>query len=149
IRYLGIRYHDLVWHACHQIAALYGKICRWICQFWQCSANFYFDLFGSTVADHDIVLAANVLNDIRVEVIPRNTDRLIAHYTRQCDNSDLGSTTANIDDHVAHWFFHINTDTYGSSHWLVDEVNFFGACNFGAVAYGAFFHLGNTRGNTD
>src|SRR5689334_9527897 len=117
----GIRYGDLFRYAGHQIAPLHSKISRWIGQFGQCGTNLNFNFFGSTVTNHNIMLAADVLNNVRIEVITRYADRLVAYDTRQRDNRNFGSTAANIDDHVTHRFLNVYPDTYRGSHWLVDQ----------------------------
>jgi hypothetical protein len=68
---------------------------------------------------------------------------LVTNDTRKCNYRNTGSASANINDHVPDWFLYINPDTQSSSHWLMNQIHFFGACLLSAITNGPFFHLGN------
>src|SRR5690606_12829102 len=61
----------------------------------------------------------------------------------------FGGAATDVNDHVAHGFFHVDADTHGGSHRLMHQVHLFGAGNFGRVAHGAFFHFSDARWDTD
>ena len=58
-------------------------------------------------------------------------------------NSKVSSTAANINDHIACRLLNINTDTKGSGHGFVNEVDFFGTRLLGAVTDCSFFYFSN------
>src|SRR5882757_4963747 len=89
------------------------------------------------------MITAQGLHDICSEFIPCDADRLIADDTRQGYDRDACRTATDIDDHVTDGLFHVDADPQGGGHWFMNQVYFFGACLFGAVPYGSFFHFGD------
>src|SRR5882757_5799467 len=95
------------------------------------------------------MITAQSLHDIRSELISCDTDRLVADDTSQCNDRDTRRTTANINDHITDGLFHVNPDTQSSRHWLMDQVDFFGASLLGTVPDGSFLHFGDAGRYTD
>src|SRR5690606_5097599 len=101
------------------------------------------------LSDQQVVLAAHVIKDVFGEGVARYSNRLICDDAGKGNQGDLGSTTSDIHDHRSHWLFDVNSDTYGSSDRFIDHVDFLCSSMLGRVSYGSFFHLGDSRGDTD
>src|SRR5690606_40711014 len=78
----GIRHRDLLRNTRHQISTLNGKILWWILKFGQGSSHLNFYAFRSAVSNHDVVLATDVLYDVRIKVVTTYTDGLVTYDTR-------------------------------------------------------------------
>jgi len=50
----------------------------------------------------------HVIPDVVRETVTGNPDGLIAYNFRRAHHCNLTGTTADINDHISHWFFHIN-----------------------------------------
>ena len=57
---------------------------------------------------------------LQLFVITNGTDSRYFANTTQRNNRNLTRSTTNINDHISHWFFHIDTNTDCSSHWLMN-----------------------------
>ncbi|MNE42021.1 hypothetical protein D3C80_1361270 [compost metagenome] len=95
------------------------------------------------------MLTTHVVNNISVEVITRNTNRLVTNNTTQCNYRNFGGTTTYINDHITHWLFNIDTNTDCCSHRFMDKIYFFCSGNLSRVTYSTFLYFGNTRRYTD
>src|SRR5688572_22345088 len=95
------------------------------------------------------MLTSHVIENVAVEGITRHADRLIADNPRKGDYRDIGSTPADINNHVTDGLFNIDTCSDGRSDRFIDHVNFFCSGVFGRVAYGTLLYLGDPRRNTD
>src|SRR6185312_5555429 len=88
------------------------------------------------------------LHDRRVELVAACANRRIAHDTRERDDRDLCSTTADVDHHVARRRLDGKSNADGRSHWLCDHEHFLRACAKCRVTHCALLHFGDTRGYT-
>ena len=64
-------------------------------------ADLLLDHLGGALADEEVVLALDVLDDRFVHLVARDADRLREHDARERDHRDFGGAAADIDDHVA------------------------------------------------
>src|SRR5690606_41600078 len=94
------------------------------------------------------MLPADILYNVRVEIVSSNADGLIAYYSGKCNDGNLRRTSTDINNHVAHRFFNVDSNSDCSRHRLVDKINFFSAGDFRRVAYSTFLHLRNSGRNT-
>src|SRR5207237_10939929 len=59
------------------------------------------DLFGSAVADHQVVFAAHVRGDHFVNLVAANAQRFADNDVVERNHSRFGGAAADVDDHVA------------------------------------------------
>ncbi len=140
---LLVAHHYLLGNTCYQVPAIYRKIIRGVVNFFHGSAYLYLDLLSRTFTDQQAMVTAKCLHNISSKFITGDTDRLIADDTSQCDNCDTCCTAADINDHIAYRFFHINTNTQCGSHGLMNQVYFFSPCLFSTIPNGPFLYLSN------
>ena len=93
------------------------------------------------------MLAAHILLDIGREVVPCNTDRVIRHDAAQRNDGDFRGTSAYVHYHVALRSLHVDSDTDGCRHRLINQIHVPSPGMFSRIAHGTQFHLGRTGRN--
>lgn len=107
-----------------------------------------FDHLGRTLAHLHIVLATHVLLNIARQVVAGYPYRIVRHDTAQRNHGDFGRTATYIYNHVALGSQHVETDTDGGSHRLVNHVDVAAAGMLRRVAHGTNLDFGTTRRDT-
>src|SRR5690349_13282031 len=101
MRDLHVRDIDLFRDTCHEVTAMH-RIIRWrILDLGKCRADFDLDLLRCSFTDENVVLAAHVFFDAACEFVTGDTDGFIADDSPECNNRNLRSTTAYVDDHIS------------------------------------------------
>ena len=144
-----VAHEDLLRDARHEVAAAHRIILRRVVELGQGTAHFDLDLLGRALTHEDVVLAAHVFLDVLGELVTGHADVLVGHDTAEGDDRNLRGTPADVDDHVAHRLLHINADTDGRSHGLVDQEDLLGPGVFGAVLDRPLLDLRDARGDAD
>ena len=95
------------------------------------------------------MLTAHVLLNVSCQHIACNTQTLVGNNTTQADYGNLCATSTYVDNHIALRCQHVQANTYGSCHRLVNQVNLTTTGMLRAVSNGTQLNLGTTAGNTD
>ena len=74
---------------------------------------------------------------------------VLTTVSSQRDHGDIGSTTADIHDHVAAGLGNINSGTDRCCNGLLDDRYLSGTCLIGSILYGFLLYLGNAAGYAD
>src|SRR5204862_5105045 len=85
-------------------------------------ADLDLDLFGRALADHQVVLLADVGGDRLVELVAANAERGRHHDATERNHGDLARAAADIDDHVAGRPADGDVGADGSGERLLDQV---------------------------
>ena len=112
-------------------------------------ADLNLDLLRSALADQQVILLLDVLDDGLVHAVPADAGGVAVDDARQGNHGHLGRAPADIDDHVAAGFGDGQPGADPSRHGLHDQVYFLGSRRFGRFPHGSFFHLGDARGHAD
>ena len=100
-------------------------------------------LLGHTHADNHVVLALHVVDHVVVEDIAGHAYGVVADDTAKRDDGDLGRAASNVDHHVALGLQHIDADTDGGGHRLMDHAYLLGSGLLGALAHGTLLDIGD------
>ena len=104
-------------------------------------------ILGRALADQEIVLLAHVADYRLIEFIARDLYGFRKHGTAEGDYRNVGSTAADIDDHVASGLGNIYARADGGRDGFLNEVGMARAGFLGGVDNGALFDLGNAGGH--
>ena len=107
------------------------------------------DLLGCDLSHLDVVLLTEVHLDVVCEYVTGNLDRVLDYDTAERDHCDLCSTTSDVNDHVTLRRLHIEADTEGRCHWLVDQIYVASSCVLSRVTYRTDLHFGTSRRDAD
>ena len=80
-------------------------------------------MFRGALADQQVVLAFKMLGQGFVHFVATHPNTFRINDTSKGDNSHLGGSTADVDDHIARSFGNRQAGTNRSSHRLFDQVN--------------------------
>ena len=145
----GIVHLDFLRDTRQHVSTLHGIVIGRVVQLRDSRTHFNLDTLCSTFTHDDVVLFAHIFFNVGSEVVTSDTDGLVVDDTTQGDNGDFGSTATDVDNHIARRFKHVDADTDGSGHRLVNQTHLFGTGLLSRVLDGTFFHLGDTRRDTD
>ena len=140
---------DFLGETGEEVAAEGTEVLWGVGQFADGGADGDFHLFGHTHTDNHIVLPFHIVYNVVVEFVTSHLDGGVADDATQRDDSDLGGTASDVDHHVAFGLQHVDADTDGCCHRLMNHADFFGASLFGALADGTFFDIGDAAGDAD
>jgi hypothetical protein len=107
------------------------------------------NFLSSSLTDQYVVLAADVTNNRLVKLIAGDLDRFGNDNAVQRNNRNIGSTAADINDHMTVGHRDIDSCAQGCRNRLFDQIRAFGAGLYGRIPYGTGFHLRDTAGNAD
>ena len=132
---------DLYRVAGHQVGTADQERFRFFVQLREDGAHGNLDFFrrGFTYFNH--VLLTQVVLDIGRENVAGHTHGILHHNAAQGDDGDFRGTTSNVYHHIALRRLHIQADTQGCCHGLIDEVYVPAAGVLRGVADGTDFHL--------
>src|SRR5689334_9481958 len=134
-------------NAVHEIAALH--LDRDLLFERHRGAHFALDGFGRPLADEDVVVLLEELDDRVVHLVARDADRLLVDDAREGDDGDLGRAAADVDDHVAGGSVDVESDADGGRHRFGDEMHFLRPGVFGGVAHRALLDLRHAARHAD
>ena len=112
-------------------------------------ADLDLDLLGGALADQQVVLALDVLDDRLVHLVAGDADRLGVDDAGERDHRDLGRAAADVDDHVAGRLLDRQPGADRRRHRLLDQVDLARARGLRRVAHRALLDLGDARGHAD
>ncbi len=112
-------------------------------------ADFHLDLFGSALADEQVVFALQVIHDGFVHLVAGHADGARVDDAAERDDCDVGGAAADVDDHVAAGLGDRKSCADCRDHRLLDEMHFAGLGAIGGVHDRALFHLRDFRGDAD
>ena len=132
---------DLYRVAGHHVGTADQERFRFFVQLREDGAHGNLDFFrrGFTYFNH--VLLTQVVLDIGRENVAGHTHGILHHNAAQGDDGDFRGTTSNVYHHIALRRLHIQADTQGCCHGLIDEVYVPAAGVLRGVADGTDFHL--------
>ena len=140
---------DFLGQSGEEVAAQGGIVLRGFVEFAYGGADFDFHLLGSAFTDDHVVLFAHILNDVFVELVAGDADRVVADDASEGDDGDFSRAASDVDNHVAFGFEYVDADTYGCCHGFVDHADFLCSGLFGAFTHGAFLDIGDAGGDAD
>src|SRR5208283_4687645 len=109
----------------------------------------YLDQLGSALADEQIVLALDVLDDRFIHLVARDPHRARKDDASQRNDGDLGGAAADIDNHVAGRLGNWQPGADRSRHRLFNQVNLARARRLGRFAHGALLDRGDAERHAD
>jgi hypothetical protein len=112
-------------------------------------ADLDLDALGGALADQQVVLALDVLDDRLVELVAADADRLAGDDAGERDHGDLGGAAADVDDHVAAGLGDRQAGADRRGHRLLDEEHLAGAGGQRRVADRPLLDLGDALGHAD
>src|SRR5436309_10070450 len=107
------------------------------------------DQLGGPLADEQVVLPLDVLDDRLVHLVAADADRLGEHDARERDHGDLGGAAADVDHHVARRLGDGKPRADRGRHRLLDEVDLARAGGFGGLAHGSLLDLRDAERHAD
>jgi hypothetical protein len=90
-------------------------------------ADLDLDLLGRPLADQQVVLALDVLDDRLVHLVGSDADRAAVHDAGQRDDRDVGRSAADVHDHVAGRLGDRQARADGRRHRLLDDEHLRGS----------------------
>ena len=90
-------------------------------------ADLDLDLLGGPLADEEVVLPLDVLDDRLVHLVRGDADRLGVDDAGERDDGDVGRAAADVDDHVPGRLGDRRPDADGGRHRLLDDEDLAGA----------------------
>src|SRR5215211_7869329 len=112
-------------------------------------ADLELDLLGGLLADQELVLLLDVVDDRLVELVAADADRLRDDDPAERDHRDLRGAAADVDDHVARRLPDGKAGADRGRHRLLDQVCLARACRQARLLDGALLHPGHARGHAD
>jgi hypothetical protein len=82
-----------------------------------------FDLFGRALADQEIMLSLDVVDNHLIHGITRHSNRVRVDDSGHRDHSHVGGASSDVYDHVADWFGNRKSGTDGGHDWLLYQVD--------------------------
>ena len=110
-------------------------------------ADLELDLLGRLLADQELVLALDVVDDRLVHLVAADAQRLRDDDAAERDDGDLGRAAADVDDHVAGRLGDGQPGADRGGHGLLDEVRLARAGREGRFLDGALLDAGHARGH--
>ena len=98
------------------------------------SSNIHLDFLSSTFTDKHIMYLLHMAHNSLIKMIAADTDRRIHNNTAKAQHSDISSSTANINNHVATRYGNINTGAKSRSQRFLNQIG------FGSTALGSSLH---------
>ena len=126
-----------------------NEIFRRIFEFSEGGAYMNLYLFGGALSDFHVMDAAHVVHDVVGKVVAGHLYTFVRDDASERNHGNLRSTSAYIHNHIALRREHVDTDTEGGSHRLINHVDVASAGMFARVAHGADLDLGRARGDAD
>src|SRR5215218_793600 len=112
-------------------------------------ADLELDLLGGLLADQELVLLLDVVDDRLVELVAADADRLRDDDPAERDHGDLGRAAADVDDHVAGRLAHRQTRADRGRHRLLDQVRLARAGRQARLLDRALLDAGHARRHAD
>src|SRR5919109_3151494 len=112
-------------------------------------ADLELDLLGGLLADQELVLLLDVVDDRLVELVAADADRLRDDDAAERDHGHLGGAAADIDDHVAGRLPHRQAGADRGGHRLLDQARLARAGRQARLLDRALLHPGHARGHAD
>ena len=106
-------------------------------------------IFCGSLTDEQIVFLTHITNNSFVEIISGDLDGSADYRTSQRDHGDIGSTTADIHDHVTAGLGDINSGTDCCCNGLFNDGYLSGTCLIGSIFYGFLLYFRNAAGYAD
>src|SRR5215218_902347 len=107
------------------------------------------DLLGGLLADQELVLLLDVVDDRLVELVAADADRLRDDDPAEADDRDLGRPAADVDDHVARRLAHREAGADRGGHRLLDQVRLARAGRQARLLDRALLDAGDARRDAD
>ncbi len=101
------------------------------------------DLLGGPLAEEEVVLLLEVVNDRLIHLVAGDPHRARVHDTGERDHRHIRGAAADVDDHVARGFGDRQTGADGSGRRLFDEIDLARPGLESGVLDRAFFDLGD------
>ena len=108
-----------------------------------------FNLFSGSFSNQQVVFPAHILYNVKVEFIAGYPNALIANNTTKGNNGNFSGTATNIYNHVALWLHDVNTNSHGSGHGFMNQINFLCTTAFSTVLNSSLFNFCNARWDAD
>ena len=105
-------------------------------------------LCGS-LTDEQIMFFTHISHNGFIKIIACDLDGSTDYSTSQRYDCDIGSTAADIYDHITARLGNINTCTDSSCDGFLNNGNLSGTCLVGSIFYCLLLYLCNAAGNTD
>ena len=112
-------------------------------------ADFDLDLFGSALADEQVVLLLDKLDDGVVHAVATHPCRIAVDDPSERDDCDFGGAATDVHDHAAAGFGHRQSRPNRCGHRLLDQEDFPRSSRFSGFLDGAAFDLGDSGGHGD
>src|SRR5882672_9981847 len=112
-------------------------------------ADAHLDQLGGALADQEIVLAFDVLDDRLIHLVPAHADALGVHDAGERDHRDVAGAAADVDDHVPGRLGDGQPRPDRRGHGLLDQVDLARPGALRGLAHGAAFHFGDARRDPD
>src|SRR5262249_13862969 len=138
---------DFLGHSRDQVAAANLHGLNFVARVRRTDGDLY-ELRGP-LADEQVVLALDVLDDGLVHLVTGHADRARKHDTAQRDDGDLGGAAADVDDHVTGRLGDRKAGADRRRHRLFDQIDFARPGRFCRFAHRAFLDRGNSEGYAD
>ena len=116
----------------NHIAAAYSN--RLIASVGNNSSNIHFDFFSRALTDKHIMYLLHMTHNSLIKMVAADTDRRINNNTAKAQHSDIGSTAAYINNHIAARYGNINTGTKSRCQRFLNQIG------FGSTALGSSLH---------
>ncbi len=113
------------------------------------STDLYFYFFCSTLTYIQIMLCAHIIDDVVRKDVTSDLYRFIADNASKGNYSNFCCASANINNHISFRLHDINPDSDCSSHWFMNQIDFFTIDAFARFFYGTHFHFSNSRRDTN
>ena len=106
-------------------------------------ADLELDLLGRLLADQELVLLLDVVDDRLVELVAADADRLRDDDAAERDHRHLGGAAADVDDHVPGRLADRQPGADRGGHRLLDQVGLAGAGGQAGLLDRALLHPGH------
>src|SRR5467141_3475190 len=112
-------------------------------------ADAHLDQLGGTLADQQVVLALDVLDDRFIHLVAAHADALGVHDARERDHCDVAGPAADVHDHVSGRLGDRQPGADRRGHRLLDQVDLARSGALRGLAHGAALHFGDAGRDPD
>ena len=112
-------------------------------------AYLYLQILCRPFTDQQIMFFTHITHDSFVEIIARYLNGSADHRAAEGNHRDIGSTAADIHNHVSTGLGNVNACADGCRNRLLNDGNLSGARLISRILHGFLFHFGHAAGHAD